>query len=227
MSSRTYRRNTKLHQLLRDGRRYSLSKQQMVQSTEDRQVVNIVISGFFRKYLVTNDGSVGVLIVYGPEDIFPITLLHKKLFGRALYKGLETHFYEAMSDAEVCTVDADRLVEAVKQDPQLASDLLEEAGRHLEYCINSLENIAMRNSEKRIAHMICYFARKFGVTTGDGIRIDLPLTHQNLAEVLNITRETVSTNIKGLRDRGLINTKNHNSSLIVPELDKLEAEAYS
>jgi CRP-like cAMP-binding protein len=174
--------------------------------------------------LITNDGSIGAMIIYGPEDVFPISILYKKLFNQPLYHGAETFFYESMSPAEVFTIDADQLVDAVHQDPALYPDLLQEVGRHLDFCINSLENIALRNSEKRIAHMICYFARNFGTSTAEGIRIDMPLTHQNIGEIINITRETVSTNIKGLRDRGLL--KARNSSLIVPNLQKLEAEAY-
>lgn len=219
-------RNSKLHELLRNGRHYSVGKQQIVQSTEDRQVVNIIKSGFFRKYLITNDGSVGVQIIYGPQDIFPITILYKKLFNQPLYGGMETFFYEAMSPSEVYTVDVDQLVDAIKEDPHLYSDLLQETGRHLEFCINSLENLSLRNAEKRIAHMLCYFCRKFGVESKEGIRIDLPLTHQNIGEILNITRETVSTNIKGLRDRGLLIAQS-NSSIVVPDLSKLEEEAYS
>jgi CRP-like cAMP-binding protein len=219
-------RSDKLHELLRQGRRYNIAKQQIIQSTEDRQVVNIVISGFFRKYLITNDGSLGAMIIYGPEDIFPITILYKKLFDQTLYQGLETHFYEAMSPAEVCTVDAEQLVDAIKADPDLYPDLLKEAGRHLDFCINSIENLALKNSEKRIAHMLCYFARKFGRKTPEGVHIEIPLTHQNIGEILNVTRETVSTNIKGLRDRGLLVSKSNNTT-IVPDLAKLEEEAYS
>jgi len=180
MSSGAYLRNDKLHQLLRDGRKYSLTKQQIVQSTEDREVVNIVISGYFRKYLITNDGSLGAMILYGPEDIFPITILYKKLFDQPLYHGVETHFYEALTPAEVCTVDANELVETIKSDPSLYPDLLQEAGRHLDFCINSIENIALRSSSKRIAHMICYFARKFGSQTSEGVQIEMPLTHQSI-----------------------------------------------
>ncbi|HET7529214.1 MAG TPA: Crp/Fnr family transcriptional regulator, partial [Candidatus Saccharimonadales bacterium] len=98
--------------------------------------------------------------------------------------------------------------------------------RHLDFCINSIENLALKNSEKRIAHMLCYFARKFGTETPKGITIDMPLTHQAIGEILNITRETVSTNIKGLRERGLLIAKG-NSAIVVPDLEKLEQEAYS
>jgi CRP-like cAMP-binding protein len=166
------------------------------------------------------------MIIYGPEDIFPITILYKKLFDQPLYHGIETHFYEALTPAEVYTLDANQVVDAIKKDPSLYPDLLQEAGRHLDFCINSIENLALRNSGKRIAHMICYFARKFGTETKEGVQIEMPLTHQSIGEILNITRETVSTNIKGLRDRKLLLAKG-NSSIIVPDLQKLETEAYS
>ncbi|HET7528652.1 MAG TPA: hypothetical protein VFJ84_00275, partial [Candidatus Saccharimonadales bacterium] len=133
MSSSKQLRESKLHDLLRQGRRYTLGKQQIIQSTEDRQVVNIILSGYFRKYLITNDGSVGAMIIYGPQDIFPVTILYKKLFNQPLYHGIETHFYEALTPAEVCTVDADQLVEAIKSDPALYPDLLQEVGRHLDF----------------------------------------------------------------------------------------------
>lgn len=218
----------RLHELLKGGRHYHIGKQQIIQSTEDREVVNIIKSGFFRKYLITNDGTIGVQIVYGPGDIFPITMLYKRLYNQPLYSGNETFFYEAMCPAEVYTVDVADLIDAIKSDPQLYSDLLQETGRHLEFCINSLENISLRNSEKRIAHMLAYFARKFGVETVKGVRIDMPLTHQNIGEILSITRETVSTNIKTLRDRGLISSPGGAASaMVVPDLAKLEEDAYS
>jgi CRP-like cAMP-binding protein len=226
MAEQASRRESKLHDILRNGRKYSIAKQQILQSTDDREVVSIIASGYFRKYLITNDGSLGAMIIYGPDDIFPITMLYKKLFNQPLYHGIETHFYEALTPAEVYTVDAEQLVEAIKQDNGLYPDLLQEVGRHLDFCINSIENIALRNAEKRIAHMLCYFARKFGSKTKDGVQIDMPLTHQSIGEILNITRETVSTNIKGLRDRGLLKAKG-SGSIIVPDLEKLEAEAYS
>jgi CRP/FNR family transcriptional regulator len=218
--------DTSVHELLLKGRRYSLNRQQIIQSTEDREVINIIISGFFRKYMINNDGTIGAIIVYGPGDIFPITLMYKKMFSQPLYTGQETYFYEAMSKAEVSTMDAEQLAQMIKQDARLYTSFIQEVGRHLEFCINSIENLMLRNSNKRISHMLIYFAKKFGVKTPDGLKINLPLTHQNIGEVLNITRETVSTNLKDLRMRGLIKIDNSTRALIVPSIEKLQAEAY-
>jgi CRP-like cAMP-binding protein len=217
-------RDSGLHKLLLKGRRYKLAKQQIIQSTEDRRVVNLIVSGFFRKYLIDNEGNIGVQIVYGPGDIFPITLVYKTMFNQSLYSGLETFFYEAMSEAEVYSISSEQLKEAVKQQPELYQDLLQETGRHLEFCIHSLENLSLNKSEKRIAHLLWYMALKFGTQTKSGTRIDIPLTHQAIGEVLNVTRETVTVYIKNLRDKGLIS---HDRYIIVPNLKKLQEEAYA
>ena len=215
---------SKLHKLLLDGRRYSIAKKQIIQSTEDRQVVNIIIKGFVRKYWVTNDGSIGVVIVYGPGDVFPVTLVYKRFFNQVLYSGLETYFYEAMSETEVRSVDAETLVAAVREDSDLYTDLFQEAGRHLEYCIHALENGSLRNSEKKTAHLLLYFAKKFGVKKGNEVRIDLPLSHQDIGDVISVTRETVTNAMKSLRSKGLILPSRH---IIVPDIKKLEQEVYN
>src|SRR3569833_3756098 len=163
MSRSNSGRNSRLHQLLMQGRSYTVGKQQILQSPAARQVVNIIVSGFVRKYLITNDGSIGVMIVYGPGDIFPLTLMYKQMFNQSLYEGSETFFYEAMCPTEVRTIDGNVLLDAVRNDNTLYQELFQEAGRHLEFCIQSIENVSLRNSKKRIAHFLLYFARKFGV----------------------------------------------------------------
>jgi CRP/FNR family transcriptional regulator len=219
--------DTSLHRLLLEGRRYSLNRQQIIQATDDRQVINIIISGFVRKYLINHDGSIGAIIVYGPGDIFPVTLMYKKMFNQPLYRGRETFFYEAVSKGEISTLDADELIGKIKQDEKLYGSFMQEVGRHLEFCINGMENLMLSNSNKRIAHILCFFARKFGVKTAGGTRICLPLTHQNIGEVLNVTRETVSTNIKELRNKHLVSIEQSTKYFLIPSLEKLEDEAYS
>lgn len=197
---------------------------QIVQSSDGREVVSLVLSGFVRKYWITNNGSAGVVIVYGPGDIFPLTLVYKKLFNQILYKGSEIYFYETISDCRLKTLDTYQIQEAVKRDPSLLADLFQEAGRHLEYCIHALENVSLPHSEKRLAHQLIYFARKFGSKTAQGVRLDIPFTHQELADILSLTRETVSTSIIQLRKKNLIKTGKY---ITIPSLARLEKEAYN
>ncbi len=219
-----YTDNNQLHELLKSGRNYKLSKKQVVQTTDDRQVVNLVSSGFIKRYLILNDGSIGVQITYGPGDVFPLTIVFKTLFDQPLYTGPEVFYYETMTDAEIYSIDVSTLEQEVGKNPKLYSDLLQEAGIHLESCVHSLENLSIKGSTKRVAHQLTFFAKNFGKKTAKGICIEPPLTHQDLSDILSLTRETISTSMVQLRKKGLISS---DKNIIIPDLKKLEEEAFS
>jgi CRP/FNR family transcriptional regulator len=209
--------------LKKQGRLYKLPKRQILQSTEDRQVINLLASGYVKRYLISNDGTKGIQVLYGPGDIFPITLAHKVLLNQAIYEGPEIYFYESMTDIEIYTLNDKALLEAVRRQPGLYRDLMLEAGNRLNSTLQGLENLTLRSSYKRTAHQIWYLADRFGKRQLGGTRIDIPVTHQDLAEILSITRETVTNSMKKLRVKGLIKT---GASLVVPDLKKLEEEAF-
>lgn len=209
--------------LLDKGRLYKLSKGQMIQSTEDRKVFNMIVSGYVKRYLISNDGSIGVQVLYGPGDLFPITLAFKSLFQLDISVSPEVYYYETMSDVEIYTVDLLSLRDFVKDEPRAYRDLMGIAGIRLQSTLNGLENITLRNSYKRVAHMLAYLARRFGKKTSAGMELNLNLTHQDLADILSLTRETVSTSIIKLRKKKLVKTT---KGIVIPDLKKLEEEAY-
>lgn len=206
------------------GRRYQLAKGQVVQTTDSREVLNLIKSGYVKRYMIANDGAVRMQVIYGPGGIFPITIAFKKLVGVELNEGPEVYYYECLTPTEVLTIDALALETAVKQDPDLYKDLFGLAGHRLNFTLHGLENIGLSDSYHRLAHQIAYLAEQFGQKTTGGTAISVPLTHQDLADILALTRETVSTNIIKLRQKGLIKTT---GKLTVPNLKKLQKEAYS
>ncbi|HEU5004756.1 MAG TPA: Crp/Fnr family transcriptional regulator [Candidatus Saccharimonadales bacterium] len=213
-----------LKALLLKGRHYKIPKGQIIQSTEDRLVFNMIKSGFVKRYLISNDGALGVQVIYGPGDIFPITLALKILVGQDINPGPEVYYYEAMNDVELYTVEQPVLQEGIENDPILYRDLLAICGKRLHSTLNSLENLTLRSSYKRLAHQLVYLAEAYGKQVKEGTQIDLQLTHQDLADILSLTRETISTNIIRLRKKGLIKTGRR---IIIPNLEKLTEEAFN
>jgi CRP/FNR family transcriptional regulator len=213
-----------LHELLLTGRRSKRSKGQIIQSTEGQRTINLVSSGFIKRYLISNTGNLGVEVIYGEGDIFPLTLMFKTLFDQDIYEGPEVYYYEAMSETQIYSIDISTLAENVEKNPLLYRDLLSESGKRLHSTLNGLENLALRTSHKRVAHQLVYFANQFGEKRASGIKINIPLTHQDLADILSLTRETVSTCIAKLREEKLIKT---GKNIIVPNIEKLKEEAHS
>jgi CRP-like cAMP-binding protein len=210
--------------LISSGRAYKIPKGQVLQSSDDRILYNLVITGFVKRYLITNDGTLGVQSIFGPGYTFPLTPVFKTLLDQSLYSGPEIYYYQSMTDIEIYSIDQKTLKEKVSANPSLFKDLFSEAGIRLQDNIQRLENLALKSSYKRLAHQILYFALQFGERTSTGIRIDMPLTHQDFADSLSLTRETISACMMDLRKKGLIKVAKF---ITVPNVKKLEKEAYS
>lgn len=212
-----------LTELLLKGRQYKILKGQIIQSTDDRRVFNLLSKGYVKRYLISNDGTYGVQVLYGPQDIFPITLAFSALCNRDINESPETYYYEAITDVELYTIDEAALKEAVDKNSILYKDLFAIAGDRLHSTLHGLENLTLSNSYHRVAHEIVHIAKKFGKKTSAGTIIEVTLTHQDLADILSLTRETVSTAMVQLRKNKLIITE---KNIIVPNMEKLEEEAH-
>lgn len=213
-----------LYELLKNGRRNKLDKKQILQTSDNQQVINLVVSGFVKRYLILNDGSIGVQITYGRGDVFPLTVVYKSLFDQKLYDGPVTFYYETMTECEIYSIDASVLLEAAQKNPKIYSDLLQEAGVHLESCVQRLENLSLKSSYNRVAHQLLFFAKNYGEPKPGGIKLLIPLTHQDLADILSLTRETVTNSIIKLRDEGLIKGSRN---IVVVDTEKLQAAAFN
>jgi CRP-like cAMP-binding protein len=213
--------------LLKNGRTYALKPGQIIQSTEDRRVFNLVKSGYIKRYLIGTDGTLGVQVLYGPDDIFPITLAFHALFGMAISETKEVYYYEAVTDVVIQSVWADELTSAVKENPLLYRDLMVIAGKRLHSTLNGLENVTLVTAYKRIAHQLAYLGRRFGEKKGaKGTKILIPLTNKDIAEILTLNSSTVSAGLSKLRRKGLIKN-DPDKHFVISDMKKLMDEALS
>lgn len=85
------------------------------------------------------------------------------------------------------------------------------------YIQQTEELFCIVRSEKmyeRLRRMLIWLANKFGRQVVEGKLIELPLTHQELADVMGTTRVTVTRLINQLEQEGLISRPRRNSILV-------------
>jgi CRP-like cAMP-binding protein len=210
--------------LAQSGVKTNYSKGQIIQSTEGQKTMNFVTKGYIKRYLISNSGRLGVEVIYGPGYFFPVTVMLDAFFALGVYEGREIYFYEAMTETTVHTINVDILEQAVKKEPLLYKDLLRETGGRLHTLLNSLENISLAAPHSRLAHQLAYFAHIFGEQAKTGIKITVPLTAQDLADVLRLDRRDVEKCLSVLQEKNLIKFNKH---IIITDLERLKEEAHS
>lgn len=214
-----------LQPLLLSGQLQNIPKGQIIFSTDNKPShIYLLKSGFVKRYLISSNGRLGIHSIQGHGDILPLTSVYKILLGQDTYMGPEIFYYETMCNSEIYAVEGEQFREAVNNNPSLYKQLFSIAGKRLQLYIQLVENMELRNSYRRLAHQLAYFAREFGEPKGSATTILIPLTHQDLADILSITRETVSLGMERLQNERLIR---HDKNIVVYSLARLEKEALS
>lgn len=208
-----------LTSLLQGGTFYRRLKGQTLQTFE-RPTVSILTKGYVKRYLIAKDGTVSVQSVYGPGYFFPLTTAFLALFNQRLSTGEETYYYEAVTDIEYYSLGGEQFALAAEQNPLIYKEVLYEAGRRLQSNIQQLENMALKNAYRRVAHLLVYFAALYGQPADSGTQLVVPLTHQDIGDMLDLSRETVSREMAKLKTRGLIAS---DKTIVIPDVDALKA----
>jgi CRP-like cAMP-binding protein len=105
-------------------------------------------------------------------------------------------FAQASSAAEVQAVRRQELRLAMRANPELALALIDELGRHYQLISERLDEVAFKSVPSRLASLLVAMARESHAAT----EIQLPRrTHQQLADMINAQRETVTKTINEFR----------------------------
>lgn len=215
--------NTQLFQLLKNANTHKLIKGQTIQFSGDRMFLNLIVSGYIKRYLITDEGEESIQVIYGPDDIFPLTPVFSAALQLEIYKGNEILYYEAQTDVTIYSIEKEKFLSILRSDEAIYKDLFYVAGTRLESNIQRLENGSLKSADRKIIDLLLYYMERFGTKTDEGISLDIPLTHKTISSSLSMARETVSHTMSKLQEANLIISNSKHLILIV-DSDALRLE---
>lgn len=180
----------------------------------------IVKSGVVKTYNLTSQGEEKPISFDIENEIIPMAWV----FGRARFA---QYFYEAFTDCELYCFPREKYMEFLKANPEyLFSSFEYFVSRYLNYQmrVNALEQ---SKASAKVLSTIHYLALRFGADIRpDVVEIQLPLTQQDLANFMGLTRETTSMELKKLQKQGVISYKNQKYIVKTDKLDNFLDEDY-
>ncbi|MBW4700263.1 MAG: Crp/Fnr family transcriptional regulator [Aphanocapsa lilacina HA4352-LM1] len=153
------------------------------------QEIWIVYRGLVQLATLQPSGDEALLGLAGP--LMPL--------GRSLTL-LEPYHAVALTNVDLLRLTT----EEIHSSPRLARELTEQMARRLRQAEALLALAGKRLVIDRLQGFLYLLAHEFGHPTGEGIRIDVRLTHQQFANALGTTRVTVTRFLGELKYRGLI-----------------------
>jgi CRP-like cAMP-binding protein len=114
-------------------------------------------------------------------------------------------FYaKTMTDCEMIFIKKEQFEEFIKNDPEAMSALVAWLSTGYLKAQMKCQDLIMNGKKGGLYSILIRLSNSYGIKTEDGILIDLPLTHQELANLTYGTREVIQRALKDLREKEII-----------------------
>ncbi len=176
-------------------RRYSVGDRVFEQGQTADQFF-VLLHGRLRVTQVTPEGQQVVVRMVNPGDLFGIA----KALRRLDYPGTAT----VVAESVVLAWPMSLWSEFLDRHPSLAVSAMQTMGSRLLEAQQRLRELSTEEVERRVAHAVLRLANQSGKREEAGIRIDFPISKQDIAEMTGTTLHTVSRILTAWEAVGLV-----------------------
>jgi CRP/FNR family transcriptional regulator len=132
-------------------------------------------------------------------------------------------FIEAMEPSEIVAIDNVTFERFIRARTDLMAVFMARISEQVSDALTLLDDFRGRDVASRLARVLIKFSQQYGVPTDNGVRIDLPVTHQDLANMIGTARETVSRNMARFRQKGYVGEAAGSQNLEILNVGSLES----
>lgn len=155
----------------------------LVFADENPEYVFYITKGRVRKYDVSYRGDEVVVNVFKPPAFFPMSW--------AVNRSPNRYFYKTENDTELHVVPVDEALQFLKDNPDVALDLLSRIYRGMEGLLGRVVHLMSGSAKSRLLYELIIECRRTGVKNKDG-SYTLDLSEVDLAARSGLSRETIS-----------------------------------
>lgn len=157
-----------------------------------------VRNGFVKIISYSIAGDVRFLWLAGRYDVLPTE--HLFLLSKPL-----DFFYIALTDVSVYEIKKTDFLEHAKANQSLMTDTAIAMSTHYDDLLTRISAMEQTSVRTRLLATLCHISERFSSSeTVDFYALGLILTHQDLADMINSTRETTTLELQKLRNEGCI-----------------------
>ena len=175
-------------------------------------------------YCASGTLKVTKLLASGREILITILQTGSLWSDRAVLNGYWREvFIEAMEPSDIYALDNAAFETYLRTRPERLTSFMQRISEQVSDALTLLDDFRGRDVASRLARVLVKFSQQYGVVTDSGVRIDLPVTHQDLANMIGTARETVSRNMARFRQKGYVRDASTGQALELLDLGSLEA----
>lgn len=173
--------------------------------------LSYIVSGLVKAYDITKYGEENLLIIRKKGEILGLTWA---------VTGENRHIiYAALAPTTTMQITREQFTDFLRANPQTALPLVDMLVDMYRLHSERILNLEYRAVRERLVSFLLTAARRFGKQTDDGVVLEVPLRHQDIASSISATRETTGRELAILERQGLL--ENHQSLIILKDVERL------
>ena len=186
--------------------------QHVFRSDDDANQVFYLQHGLVRIYHRSPEGNATIFWFCAPGD----------LFGAGGITGSLTQSVngEAVAPCVVYSISRKSFEQMMSLNPNLAANVIRLMGARLRLACDSLVDLRTARSDQRIARALLRLAINCGERIDEGVRLNAPVTHQDIADMVGACRQTVNEILHQFEKRGWVAFGGRSIVLRAPDLLK-------
>lgn len=170
----------------------------------------VIQSGIVKVYGITSSGDQRTVTLLSTGDIFPVEWAFDN-------SRVSLYYYEAVTDCSVLAVPKSEFVQVLQSDSGLKDHIFQAYMAHYTSATMHIYALEHSHAQDKLVYILQYLVARFGEKQADGFtRINLRLSHQDIAEMVGLTRETTAVELHRLKDKGLIDYQRFSYCVNVP-----------
>ena len=171
--------------------------------------VFLLAAGRIKLCNITSEGKQSILAFIDPGELFGELAM--------LDGGDREEYAEAIENSTVVMIPSETIQQLMEQHADLTLGITKMIGLRRRRIERRLKNLLFLSNRERLVHLLLELAEQYGQATDDGIVLSIKLSHQELANVIGSTRETVTVVLGELQNEGLVSVGRRKLCLVNPQ----------
>ncbi|BCU82746.1 anaerobic regulatory protein [Polycladomyces abyssicola] len=158
--------------------------------------VYFIQSGIVKVTKVEKNGNEQVICLLRQGDMFP----HVGFFGDSPYPGTAV----TVTDCQLLAISMDDFDRLLDSNPLIAKSVMKMMDQRLLYLQRRLQDVISGDVHQKVVVTLLRLAEEYGTQREDGVFVSIPLTHQDFANMLGMSRESVNRVLNQLKKDQLL-----------------------
>ncbi len=162
--------------------------------TDPGDGVLLLASGRAKICTLTDDGKQAILAFIEPGELFGELAIFEQ--------GEREEYAEACEASTVILIPTDEMRRLMEEHPHVSVGITKLIGLRRRRVERRLKSLLFRSNRERLVYLLLELTEQYGFRVSDGVQLRIKLSHQDLANVIGSTRETVTIVLGELQAEG-------------------------